>query len=156
VNRRELLISLLSLPAGLLSATAVAQERSQADPREVHLRNLRQLTFGGQNAEAYFSPDGSRLIFQSTRDGRTCDQIYTMDLDGRNVRMVSTGRGVTSCSFALYLISTDGTGLERVTYAETFASFPMFFPDGKRLVFASSRHAPGPREFNIFLADWAA
>jgi Tol biopolymer transport system component len=71
------------------------------DLREAHLENLRQLTFGGENAEAYFSYDGKKLIFQSTRDGRKCDQIYTMDIDGRNVKMVSTGRGVTTCSYYL-------------------------------------------------------
>src|SRR2546425_713213 len=38
------------------------------DPREIHLRHVKQLTFGGQNAEAYFSYDGNRLVFQSTRD----------------------------------------------------------------------------------------
>ena len=46
--------------------------------KEVHLSNVRQLTFGGENAEAYFSSDGKQLIFQSTRDGGECDQIYTM------------------------------------------------------------------------------
>ena len=44
-----------------------------------HLANLNQLTHGGQNAEAYWSPDGKRLIFQSTRDGHECDQIYVMN-----------------------------------------------------------------------------
>lgn len=71
------------------------------DEREVHLENLKQLTFGGENAEAYFSYDGKRLIFQSTRDGRRCDQIYTMDIDGSNIKMVSTGKGVTTCSYFL-------------------------------------------------------
>ena len=51
-------------------------------PAERHLRNIRQLTFGGENAEAYFSPDGTHLIFQSTRDGAACDQIFTMKIDG--------------------------------------------------------------------------
>jgi hypothetical protein len=54
----------------------------------------RMLTNGGENAEAYFSADGRQLIFQATRPGvNECDQIFTMDVDGRNVRMVSTGRG---------------------------------------------------------------
>lgn len=70
-----------------------------AAPDEKHLRNITQLTFGGENAEAYFSEDGRRLIFQSTRDGRGCDQIYTMNLDGSNVRMVSTGTGRTTCGY---------------------------------------------------------
>src|SRR3982751_3588057 len=76
----------------------------QALPRapaagERHLRNIRQLTSGGENAEAYFSPDGTRLIFQSTRDGYPCDQIYTMKIDGSDVRRVSTGKGRTTCGY---------------------------------------------------------
>src|SRR5258708_4745023 len=47
-----------------------------------HFADLVQLTHGGQNAEAYWSPDGKRLIFQSTRDGRECDQMYIMNADG--------------------------------------------------------------------------
>src|SRR5882672_1458701 len=67
-----------------------------------HLSNLKQLTTGGnQNAEAYWSPDGKRPIFQSTRDGRTCDQIYIMNADGSDQHMVSTGKGVTTCGYFL-------------------------------------------------------
>ena len=71
------------------------------DPRERHFENIRQLTFGGQNAEAYFSADGTRLTFQSTRDPFECDQIFTMKSDGSDVRLVSTGKGRTTCSFFL-------------------------------------------------------
>ena len=67
--------------------------------REVRLRNVRQLTFEGENAEAYFSFDGTRLIFQSTPRSGGCDQIYTMSLDGSDVRMLSTGQGRTTCSY---------------------------------------------------------
>ena len=101
VERRRFLKGLAGLPvaAGALKgAHAWAARPAPVDPQERHLRNLRQLTFGGQNAEAYFSPDGKRLIFQSTRDGRSCDQIYIMDLKGNDVRMVSTGRGATTCA----------------------------------------------------------
>lgn len=56
--------------------------------------------------------------------------------------------------FALYLVRRDGRGVERLTYAEPFASFPMFSPDGRRLVFCPSRGAAAPREFNVFVADW--
>ncbi len=67
-----------------------------------HLANLNQLTNGGQNAEAYWAPDGKRLIFQSTRDGHECDQIYVMNAaDGSDVKMVSTGKGVTTCGYFL-------------------------------------------------------
>src|SRR6476646_3912384 len=59
---------------------------------EPHLRNLKQLTFGGQNAEAYFSSDGSKLIFQSTRPPYQCDQIFSMAIDGSDVQILNTGK----------------------------------------------------------------
>jgi TolB protein len=65
-----------------------------------HIGDLKQLTSGGnQNAEAYWSPDGKRLIFQSTRDGRECDQQYIMNADGSDQHLVSTGKGVTTCGY---------------------------------------------------------
>lgn len=66
---------------------------------ETHLKNIQQLTFGGENAEAYFSSDGKQLIFQSKRDSRQYDSIYLMNIDGTDVKMVSSGEGVTTCSF---------------------------------------------------------
>src|SRR5688572_24371705 len=81
-------------------------------PQENHLKNIRQLTFGGENAEAYFSADGRKLILQSTRDGRECDQIYTMNVDGSGVRMVSTGTGRTTCSYFF-------PNLGRILYSST-------------------------------------
>ncbi len=80
-----------------LSAAALAQ----APPASAHLSNFRQLTHGGQNAEAYWSPDGSRLIFQSTRDPYQCDQIFVMNADGSDQRLVSTGKGRTTCGYFL-------------------------------------------------------
>lgn len=79
---------------------------------ETHFKNIKQLTFGGENAEAYFSSDRKKLIFQSKRDGREYDAIYTMNLDGTDVKMVSSGEGVTTCSF----ISPDG---KSIIYAST-------------------------------------
>ncbi len=69
------------------------------DPRETHLTNVRQLTFGGQNAEAYFSPDGRLLTFQSKRDGYPCDQQYVMNVDGTGLQRISTGMGRTTCGW---------------------------------------------------------
>jgi TolB protein len=66
-----------------------------------HLDGLKQLTFGGQNAEAYWAPDGKRLIFQSTRDNLKCDQIFIMNADGSDPHMVSTGKGRTTCGYFL-------------------------------------------------------
>jgi Tol biopolymer transport system component len=68
-------------------------------PGEPHLAEVRQLTFGGQNAEAYFSFDGSELIFQTTRGERSCDAIYRMNADGTSQRQVSSGEGATTCAF---------------------------------------------------------
>jgi Tol biopolymer transport system component len=67
--------------------------------QEVHLRNLRQLTFAGENAEAYFSADDQWLIFQGHKGADTCDQIYVMDTTGSQRRMVSTGKGRTTCGY---------------------------------------------------------
>ena len=78
----------------MLWATPIAPE-----PGETHLANIRQLTFGGENAEAYFSADGRRLIFQSTRGDRRCDQEFVMGIDGSHVRRVSTGFGKTTCGY---------------------------------------------------------
>ncbi len=66
---------------------------------EVHLRNVRQLTFGGENAEAYFSFDGKQLVMQARRGSSPCDQIYTLDLETGEERMVSAGIGRTTCSY---------------------------------------------------------
>lgn len=90
--------------AAVAATAAVACARYHAptvapNPGERHLANVRQLTFGGENAEAYFSRDGRRLIFQSTRNGRTCDQQFVMNVDGSDVHRVSTGTGKTTCGY---------------------------------------------------------
>lgn len=79
---------------------------------ERYLTNLKQLTIGGSNAEAYFSGDGKQLIYQATKDKFQCDQIFIMNVDGTNSRLVSTGEGRTTCGY--------------------------FFPDGKKIVYAST------------------
>ena len=81
-----------------------------------HLSGLQQLTHGGQNAEAYWSPDGKRLIFQATRDTSQCDQQYIINADGSGMKLVSTGGGVTTCGY--------------------------FLPDNKHIIYAST-HATG-------------
>ncbi len=73
---------------------------SPSVPHERHLANIRQLTFGGENAEAYFSADGKQLIFQSTRGSIDCDQIYTMKVDGSGVKQL-TSSGRTTCAYFL-------------------------------------------------------
>jgi len=100
------------LVAALQSAAAQQQLPVASQPGESHLTNIRQITFGGENAEAYFSRDGQWLTFQSTREGHTCDQQYVMRLDGSGLKRVSNGQGKTTCGW--------------------------FMPDGQRLFFASS------------------
>ena len=90
------------------AAAAFAQESK-------YLSNLKQLTGGGQNAESYWSPDGKRLVFQSTRGDLKCDQIFIMNADGSGQRMVSTGKGRTTCGYFL----NDG---KRIVYGSTHES----------------------------------
>ena len=57
-------------------------------------------------------------------------------------------------NFDLYRIHTDGSGLEKITTSVEFDGFPMFSPDGRKLVWVSSRHSKVPGEINLFIADW--
>jgi TolB protein len=107
-----LIASLLFGVVGSASHSPAGNPQQLGLPAEKHLKNVRQLTFGGENAEAYFSADGKQLIFQSTRDGRECDQIYTMKVDGSHARLISTGEGRTTCSY--------------------------FFPSGNRVLYSST------------------
>src|SRR5881296_1817930 len=85
-----------AIPAFLLAlqATLVKPESG-----EVHLRHLRQLTFGGQNAEAYFAASSRLLIFQRHGPAESCDQMYVMGVDGAGLHRVSSGRGRTTCGY---------------------------------------------------------
>ena len=122
-----------------------------APAQEKHLKNIKQLTFGGDNAEAYFSPKGDQLTLQVTNQafGVSCDQIFMLDLKAqefneKSLQLVSTGKGRTTCSY--------------------------YMPDGKHILYASthaSDHAcPAPPkpiegkylwaiypEFDIYIAD---
>src|SRR6185295_17025424 len=69
------------------------------DPQERHLRNIRKLTFGGQNAEAYWSKDGKRIVWQSSQPGYADEQIFVMAANGSGRRLVSTGVGRCTCSY---------------------------------------------------------
>ena len=85
--------------AATLLVLGSSASSEQPAPTEKHLARIRQLTHGGENAEAYFSPDGRRLVFQSTRPGVPCDQIFTINVDGTGQRRVSTGTGRTTCGY---------------------------------------------------------
>jgi len=120
-HHKSLTASLLLIASGAATAAGEGEPGRIHYEGEGHLTNIRQLTFGGQNAEAYFSFDGDELIFQSTRDGRDCDAIYRMDASGGNVRQVSSGEGATTCSF----IAPDD---EAIIYASTHLSGPQCPP----------------------------
>ena len=115
---------LAALAAAILALPILASPDPAPTPapllapgEEKFLANVRQLTFGGQNAEAYWSADGSKLIFQSDEGALPCDQIFTMAADGSSRRRVSNGEGKTTCSY--------------------------FFPDGDRVLYASTQRS-GP------------
>ena len=110
-----LLVVLLISITSLLVKAQDPLPRPPAETREPHLQNLQQLTTGGQNAEAYFSSDGGKIIFQSTRPPYQCDQIFSMNVDGSDLRLLNSGKGRTTCGF--------------------------FFPDGKRILYASTHLA---------------
>jgi len=119
-SRLQALFVLFSVPL-IYCPKIWAAEPSPPDtlqcPGETHLRHLRQLTFGGENAEAYFSPDGRQLVFQSTHPPYDCDQIFVMPVTGGTPTLVSTGKGRTTCSYFL----PDGTS---ILYASTHLESP--------------------------------
>lgn len=128
---RRLAGSVCALCAVLAPAPAQIpfQAFAQTPPnaRETRLANLRQLTFEGENAEAYWSFDGARLVFQARPPGRdSCDQIYLLDPVTGERRLVSTGLGRTTCSY--------------------------FYPDGDHVLYSSTHHydraCPAPPDFS--------
>jgi Tol biopolymer transport system component len=166
------------LAAALIVLPALAQGDPLRDPREVHLANIRQLTSGGENAEAYWSADGKSLIFQSKRDGMDCDQIFEMDKDGGNVHRLSNGKGRTTCSYIfpdgkkilyastflsgdacppapdyskgyvwklypsyeIFIANRDGSGIKRLTNNPGYDAEATLSPDGKTIIFTSLRN----------------
>jgi TolB protein len=112
VAAASLLISACMVGGTPSESTPATSRTVQPGSGESHFSSIKQITFGGENAEAYFSHDGKWLTLQSTRDGQTCDQQYVMRIDGSNIRRISDGRGKTTCGW--------------------------FFPGDERLFFASS------------------
>ncbi len=130
-----------------------------------HLRNVRQLTFGGQNAEGYFSIDDKQLIFQHQGTGVPCDQIYTMPVDtpdGKPAtpKLVSTGSSTHAASaecppkpdysrgyvwpiynsYQIYTAKPDGSDVKQLTNVRGYNAEATITRDGKKIVFTSTRN----------------
>ncbi len=104
------LLAACGTPSVQTTSAAIVFPASADEPR---LTNIRQLTNSGENAEAYFDADGKQLIFQTTRAPEIpCDQIFSMNLDGSNLRRISNGEGRTTCAYFF-------PGRDRVIYSST-------------------------------------
>lgn len=119
------------------------QDYIQSTPLDIWVMNadgsnkIRLTDNGATNWAPSWHPDGKRIVFSSNMDDWRDDyKTY-----GHN--------------FELYLINSDGSGLERITYNKIFDSFPMFSPNGKKIVFGSNRNPDKPRATDIFIADWS-
>jgi TolB protein len=186
-----MLACVVTLPNRVLSQARVDQSTLSSHPSERHLANVRQLTFGRQNAEAYFSFSGAKLIFQSTNNWMAnsfagsqstgvpdlgCYQMYTMDLENGAIRLVSTGTGVTTCGYFfpgdrrvlfssthlkapncppkvkregryrwalddydIFSVRIDGQEIQRLTSTPGYDAEATVSPDGKTIVFTSVR-----------------
>lgn len=114
-------------------------------PNEKHLRNVRQLTFDGENAEAYWSGDGRRLILQRRAGPMPADQIYLLDLVSGELKLLSTGTGRTTCSYFLQ-------GDKQIVFASTHhmgAEPPPVAKVERGKGYVWSVH----REYDLFVAD---
>lgn len=113
-------------------------------PGETHFKNVRQLTFDGENAEAYWANDGRRLILQRRAKEMPADQIYVMDLATGDLHEVSTGKGRTTCSYFLQ-------GDQRIVFASTHHHGdeppPVVKVERGRYIWAVHR------EYDLFTAD---
>jgi TolB protein len=121
-------------------------------PEEKHFKNLQQLTFGGDNAEAYFSFDGKWIIFQRTnaKDGITCDQMFIGKVpkpgEKFEYKLVSTGKGRTTCGAFM----KDG---KHVIYASTHLGSNDCPPVPDRAKYGNKYIWPLYDSYDIFMAD---
>ena len=136
----------------LLFSAAYGQKDTLHYPEEVHFRNIRQLTFGADNAEAYWSPDGKYIVFQRTapRDGVPCDQIFIGKLPKKGkpfkYHMVSTGKGRTTCAFFTH-------DQKHIIYASTHEGGDSCPPLPDRSKYGNRYIWPVYKSYDIYMAD---
>lgn len=147
----------------------------------------------GYDGGAWFSPDGKKIIWRASRptteaevkeykdllkDGLVAPiqmEVFMADADGTDARQITSlgqanwapnflpNGNVIFCSnheykrgfpFNMYIMKTDGSGIEKISHDKTFDAFPMLSPDGKKIIFCSNRNNGGTHDTNIFIADW--
>lgn len=147
------MILVLNFQLAIGAEHLVAATDTLGYPEETHLRNIRQLTFGGDNAEAYFSFDGKYLIFQKTnlKEGIPCDQIYIAQIPTKAEepfvpKLVSTGKGRTTCGYFMK------NGKE-IVYASTHLGGDACPPVPDREKYGNRYIWPLYKTMDIFLAD---
>jgi len=137
---------------GILVLTAKAQSADTLHyPEEKHFKNIQQLTFGGDNAEAYWSYDDKKIIFQRTnaKEGLSCDQMFIGTIpvyaEKFTYKMVSSGKGRTTCGFFL----PDG---KHIVYASTHPGADTCPPPVDRSKYGNKYIWPVYDTYDIFLA----
>lgn len=148
----------------------------------------------GYDGGAFFSPDGSKLLWRASRPKTDAElkeyrellkeglvmptnmELHVANADGSDMRQITelgqanwapywhpSGEKIIFASnhksergfpFTLFMINVDGTGLEQVSFGDTFDAFPVFSKDGRHLVFSSNRNNGGTRDTNLFIAEW--
>lgn len=141
---------------GIAFFTNAMAQQSIADSTqyagEKHFKNIQQLTFGGDNAEAYFSFDGKYIIFQKTnpKEGINCDQMYIGKVPKKGqkftYKLVSTGKGRTTCGAFL-------KDKKHIVYASTHLASDDCPPTPDRAKYGNKYIWPIYNSFDIFMAD---
>ena len=149
-NLKKSLVGILSF---VLIQTSLSAQDSLQYANEPHFRNIQQLTFGGDNAEAYFSFDGKWLVFQKTnpKESIPCDQIYVGKVPTKPgekfvPQLVSTGKGRTTCGAFL-------KDNKNVVYASTHLSDEACPPVPDRAKYGNKYIWPLYPSYDIFVAD---
>jgi len=69
------------------------------EDRKMSIENVKQLSFQGDNGEAYFNSDDSKVIFQSKRNNNNCDKLYIVDINGNNLTEFVANDGAFTCAY---------------------------------------------------------